>query len=354
MSTHPYSDAAPWRLWRRAVAAPAMADVDPVVDFPFRIIPQDRVVTAGSCFAQHIARHLRAQGYNYWVTEPAHPLLNAATAEAFGYGVYSARYGNLYTARQLLQLTRRAYGNFLPLDDVWAEDGAYFDPFRPAIQPGGFASRLEFQLDQAQHFAAVRRAMAELDVFIFTLGLTESWEDSRDGAVFPLCPGTARGTFDPARHQLRNLSVAETAQDLRDFIALLHSVNPAARVILTVSPVPLVATAEPQHVLTATTYAKANLRVAAEMMSREGLAAYFPSYEIITSPYTRGAYFADDLRSITEDGVAHVMRLFFKHASSGAIAPAAAAAPRPDAFAMMRETVEVLCDETALDPALNR
>ena len=45
--------------------------------------------------------------------------------------------------------------------------------------------------------------------------------------------------------------------------------------------------------------------------------AYFPSYEIITGNFSRGAYFGQDCRSITEDGVNHVMKLFFKHYAKG-------------------------------------
>ena len=87
--------------------------------------------------------------------------------------------------------------------------------------------------------------------------------------------------------------------------------------ILTVSPVPLTATAEDRGVLVSTTLSKSVLRVAAEEISRErDYVAYFPSYEIVTGNYTRGAYFGEDLRSITEAGVAHVMRLFMKHYTS--------------------------------------
>ena len=39
---------------------------------------------------------------------------------------------------------------------------------------------------------------------------------------------------------------------------------------------------------------------------------YFPSYEIITSPAAGNRYYDDDLRSITELGVNHVMRVFFR------------------------------------------
>jgi hypothetical protein len=43
------------------------------------------------------------------------------------------------------------------VDDVWVDGrGRLFDPFRPTIQPDGFASPREYGLDRAQHFATVR------------------------------------------------------------------------------------------------------------------------------------------------------------------------------------------------------
>jgi len=353
MNTHPYSNAEHWRVWRRAVANPAPADVDPVVAFPFRISPEDRVVTAGSCFAQHIARHLRSRGFNYLIAEPAHKLLDRHTAEIFNYGIYSARYGNIYSARQLLQLFQRAYGMFVPLEAPWEEAGALFDPFRPLIQPGGFASRAEFKVDQEQHFAAVRRAFRELDVFVFTLGLTECWESTLDGAVFPICPGTSHGQFNSNLYALRNLSVEENIADLRQFITLLHRTNPSARVMLTVSPVPLIATAEATHVLAATTYSKSVLRVAAEIVSKIDHVAYFPSYEIITGAYARGHYFGEDCRSVTEAGVEHVMRIFFRHATSNpAERDSVPTEVEQRSFDGGRGIVQVICEEESHDQPL--
>ena len=351
--THPYVSAAPHRLWRKAVGA-AGAATDPVVDFPFRLQRQDKVVAAGSCFAQHVARRLQAGGFTFLVTETAHPILPAEVAGAFNYGRYSARYGNIYTARQLLQLVRRAYGRFQPVEDIWnGPHGAWFDPFRPQIQPGGFPTQEEYRLDRAQHFAALRRAFEEMDTLVLTLGLTESWESVEDGAAFPVCPGVAAGTFEPDRHVLRNHSVEEVTADLTAAIVELRAVNPRLKVILTVSPVPLVATAEDAHVLVATTLSKSVLRVAAgAVAAREPDVAYFPSYEIITGPQARGRYFAEDLRSITEAGVDRVMALFFEHATAaGEAAPTPAAAAPPDTFLDgMRAAVDALCDEERLDP----
>lgn len=353
--SHPYHRAEPHRLWRKAVAD-EKDDTDPVVHFPIRIAPEDVVVAAGSCFAQYISRWLQNGGFSFLVTEPAHPILPAEVAEAFHYGRFTARYGNIYTARQLLQLLSRAYGRFEPNEDMWpGENGAFIDPFRPQIQPGGFATIEEFQLDRAQHFSAVRRAFETMDVFIFTLGLTESWESTVDGAVFPVCPGTAGGSFKPDVHMFRNQSVNEIVDDLTAFVDELSSINRTCKVILTVSPVPLVATATDGHVLTATTYSKSVLRVAAEMVAAKyGHVAYFPSYEIITGPQARGRYFAEDLRSMTEAGVERVMGLFFKHATTSQT-PVAAPTDRPDPgephsfLADVRVIVDALCDEEKLD-----
>ena len=358
---HPYASAPDYALWRRAFAGKRPADVDLVNIFPLKITMADKVATAGSCFAQHISRYLWQAGFSVLITESAHPLLNEDEHAAFNYGVYTARYGNIYTSRQLLQLFQRALGRFHPADDCWQSGETVIDPYRPTIQPGGYASRAEFAADRRQHLAAVRRAMEELDVLVFTLGLTELWVNRADGAAYPLCPGVAGGTYDPQQHAFVNLTVDDVVADMTGAIALLREVNPKARVILTVSPVPLVATAEDRHVQVSTTYSKSVLRVAAEMLTaRLPEVFYFPSYEIVTGNFSRGSYFADDLRSVREEGVQHVMALFFRHATEGAPAigvrnAVGTLAPRRDEFLdRMQAVADALCDEELLDPSSRR
>lgn len=348
---HPYQQAADYARWDRGVAAVPPEQVDPVARFPVLLTPSQPVVTAGSCFAQHISRHLKRAGFNFLVTEPGHQLLPDDLRATLNYGVFSARFGNIYTSRQLDQLFRRAYGTFAPEDVVWERpDGRLVDPLRPTIQPGGFATREELLADRTQHLAAVRRAFEEVSVFIFTLGLTECWVSKADGAVFPLAPGVAGGTYDPERHAFVNLSVADVIEEMTRFITNLRSVNPAAVFILTVSPVPLAATALDRHVLVSTAYSKAVLRVAAETLASSlPQVHYFPSYEIVTAPFSRGRYYSDDLRSVTEAGVEHVMSLFFRHATDGGHARAtlepAEASQAPSAPDALDQALEVLCDE---------
>lgn len=332
---------------------------DPVVSPSFRIAPEDAVVTAGSCFAQHVARHLADSGFNFLVTESLNPVFDHKVGAAFNYGLFPARYGNLYTARQLRQLLERAYGLFTPLCDVWdGPDGGVVDPFRPQIQPGGFLSAEELALDREGHFTAVREAFEAMDVFVFTLGLTESWHDKRDGAVYPLAPGVAGGNYDPAIHGFHNFTVDETVVDMCAAIDFIRERNPGVRVIVTVSPVPLNATAVDRHVFTSTTYSKSVLRVAAEQLSViTADCDYFPSYEIITSPFVRGQYYAEDCREVLPAGVNHVMSTFLRHyAETEAVVAdmnSGGSSELPTKKATRRESVEnlleVLCDEEAIN-----
>ncbi|MCO5132371.1 MAG: GSCFA domain-containing protein [Xanthobacteraceae bacterium] len=351
---HPYSDLPSSSRWRASVARPAYHDVDPVNDLPFRITRSTKIATAGSCFAQHIARHLGASGYNYFVTEPPHPLMSETIARKLSYGTFSTRYGNLYTAKQLIQLFQRAYGEFSPKDSIWRNDaGRFVDALRPTILPSGYVSEEECLNDRSYHLKAVRRLFEECDIFVFTLGLTECWISNLDGTVYPVCPGVSGGVFSASDYSFKNFTAKEVYDDLAAFYGKLLSVNPDARVLLTVSPVPLVASASGNHVLSATTYSKACLRVAAEQFIADfPSCGYFPSYEVITGSYNRGRYFAEDLRSVTEEGVQHVMRLFFKHMTdeSEMLRPEIAAPSLIDKHQeIMKAVVETNCDEEALD-----
>ncbi len=346
---HPYEGAPDAARWYRAVAHRSADEIDPVGDVKVRILPGEKIVTAGSCFAQHVARHLAQRGRPCLTTEAAHPLVGPELAATFGYGVYAARYGNLYTTRQLLQLWKRATGAFVPAEDVWEHEGAFYDPFRPIVQPGGFGTRQELEADREQHFAAVVDAFTRMDVFIFTMGLTECWTSVGDGAVFPLCPGVAAGRFDSEGHVLLNLTAEQVAADMEEFIELVRAVNPGLRVIMTVSPQPQTATAEARHVLVEATFSKAKLRVAAERICRMTDVDYFPAYEIVSLPGS--AYFEDDRRSVRDEGISRVMQLFFEHVVEGdASEDAANGVPEEDAYLEhARLLARVICDEDLLD-----
>ena len=308
----PYAGLPDFQIWSRAIEDRPAGFVDPQHAGRFTIDRATRIASAGSCFAQRIAERLRGSGYTYFVAEPGPVWESAEQRRKRNYGAYSARFGDIYTTLQLVQLARRATGSFEPSEPPWPLKGRFADPLRPRVEPGGFASIAVLEADRKQHLAAVRRMLAESEVFVFTLGLTETWVCTDDEAALPLCPGAGVGTFDAERYRFRNLSVAENVQYLDEFLQIARALNPSLRVIFTVSPVPLAATMEPRHVAQSTFWSKAVLRVAAEeMRARYDFVDYFPSYEIVMG-FDGNDGFEADRRTVSANAVDRVMHSFFR------------------------------------------
>lgn len=230
---------------------------------------------------------------------------------------------------------------FSPNEAAWQRsDGSFVDPFRPEVEPAGFNTEHEMEADREAHLEHVRDMFKSLDLFIFTLGLTEAWRSKETGAVFPLAPGVTAGAFDAEKYEFVNFNTEDNIHDLSKFAKHLKNVNPSAKILLTVSPVPLAATFENRSVLTSTTYSKSVLRVAAEeLCSSFHNIHYFPSYEIITGNFSRGSYYEDDLRNVRPEGVSHVMRLFLEHYTQRGSA-------RPTEFSSIEG---VICEEEKLN-----
>ncbi|HEY6897981.1 MAG TPA: GSCFA domain-containing protein [Rhodocyclaceae bacterium] len=309
---HPYKNLPAKAFWRQFVSNTGWRELQLNSEPKFRLQASDRIATAGSCFAQHLTRYLKKSGIAPYVAETAHPLIAAYGGDVASYSQFSARYGNVYTTRQCLELFRQAFGLMPVIDDFVEEGGRCYDLVRPNILKEGFASLAEARADRAAHIACVRRMFETADVFIFTLGLTESWYHADKGHTYPVCPGTVHGEYQPEQHRFRNLSCAEVIEDLDCLISGLKAANPNLKIILTVSPVPLVATKTEKNVLVASQYSKSVLRAACgEVEARYEHVSYFPSFEIISHPASFGQYLESDLRGVTERGVSHVMGSFF-------------------------------------------
>lgn len=194
----------------------------------------------------------------------------------------------------------------------------------------GFGSVEEMLKSRAFSIAAFRESILTCDLLVFTLGLTESWWDATEGVEYPICSGIRAGQFDAKRHVFRNQDYGFVRERLERVISLIRkhrTVGPD--VLLTVSPVPLVATCSGNHVLVATMESKSILRaVAGNLASSLESVSYFPSYEIVNSPVFRGSFFEPDLRSVSTRGVAHVMDCFFAGVGEGCYVQAGAAPAR--------------------------
>ena len=349
-----YDDVPASAKWSAGVARVAPEELDLGTDPGFRIEPDSRIATAGSCFAQNIAKFLEASGFNYLVVEDVPPIFPDAVRSEFNYRVFSARYGNVYTTRQLLQLFDRAFGRNEFDGAPWTlPDHGVADPFRPFIEPSGFVSAEHMHEDRRSHLRAVRSMFETCDVFVFTLGLTEAWVRDSDGSVVPVSPGCGAAAPDGETYSFRNFTYPEVRADLEQFLQSFADVNPSARVVLTVSPVPLIATATTDHVAVATCYSKSVLRaVAGDLASQHDHVSYFPSYDLLCGPAVGIDRYAADRRNVTVDGVSLAMRSFFRH-YCGIDLPAGdtrtASKPGPTQSAIQDDVLDTVCDLEALD-----
>lgn len=345
----PYSNLPPRNFWKSGVAEQVPTEVAGLYQKRFAITTDEPIATAGSCFAQHISRHLKSNGCNVMDVEPPPPGLTLLQAQEYGYELYSARYGNIYHVRQLLQLAKEAFGIWSPVDAIWERNGRWFDAMRPSVEPGGLPSKESVVRHRKNHLNKVKGLFENARLFIFTLGLTEAWQHRASGTIYPTAPGTIAGKFDPTIHQFVNFGCAEIVQDFIEFRTFIKDRNPHLRFLLTVSPVPLVATASDQHVLVATTYSKSVLRAAAgQIYQQYDDVDYFPSYEIIASHFSRGMFFHPNLRSVTQAGVEAVMRVFFEQ-HRFALCDGAEVGSKTSCGSKQLSQDDVICEEVLLE-----
>jgi hypothetical protein len=154
------------------------------------------------------------------------------------------------------------------------------------------------------------------------------------------------------RHGFHNHSYGEILRDMRRALAILRGVSRRLRVLLTVSPVPLTATASGQHVLNATTYSKSVLRaVAGQLAATRKSVDYFPSYEIITAPPYAGRFYAKNQRSVLPEGVDFVMQNCFadQRARFGDAPKPVRKRIKPAVAPVPAISADVRCEEEMLD-----
>jgi hypothetical protein len=359
MAPHPYRNLAAHHFWRLQVSGrrPSDIDYDAAPKFVFDL-SQDCFATAGSCFAQHFGRELDRRGGRLCITETRHPLM-PSEAE-LGYGLFSARYGNIYTTRQLRELVDQVFALREPIFE-WAqrEDGRWVDMLRPTAVSDGYSSPEEARADRVYHLDRARAAFLSATVLVFTFGLTEGWENAERGFVYPICPGTAAGEFDERIHRFKNLSYPECLEDMQYVFDVLLHANPELRVLLTVSPVMLVASFESRGALQSSVASKSVLRAVAEACRNDWHAVdYFPAYEIVSGPQAEGRFYDASRRDVSADGVAAVMDAFFASRFAGSQGlPRAERCDEPSesrvaASGKIEQAIAAECDELLLDPGL--
>ncbi len=197
-----------------------------------------RVTTFGSCFAANLARLLNAAGVsatNLLIEESINsPLANQAFLHALA-----------------------------------------------ASEATAGAAKIEATFG-AGFLAKARDQIRAAEVIVITLGVAPSFFHSDTHAFAFLEP--YRTLLAEGKVYMRTPTVAELKPVVGECFELLRRVNPGARVYVSVSPVPLMGTAELSNTIVADCVSKTTLRAALHELLQEGRAAevhYWPSFEIV-------------------------------------------------------------------------
>lgn len=246
---------------------------------PF-ISPESKVTAFGSCFAEHISAYLNERNYT---------ILNRSDSNAYvvtmGEGIV-----NSYAIRQQFDW---AFRGITPATELWhGYDAASF----------GYDEEVR---------ASTLAIFEQTDVFILTFGLSEVWYDIPTGEVF--WRAVPADKFDPSRHAFRVTTVEENKANIRWIYDTIREFRPGAKIVFTLSPIPLVATFRPVSCITANSVSKAVLRAALDEVVREvrdeGVLHYWPSYEIVQNAFGSGRY-REDRRHIKDEILSYIMGLF--------------------------------------------
>lgn len=269
----------------------------------FQIQPSDRIFCIGSCFAREIEQALKR--LNFEVTSIIRDLPQSENRKGADAGMF-----NKYTIASILNELKWVLDPSTPYSDdavlVENASGLYEDyQLSGSNYSDTLANASAFRAAFNRSYAAIKDA----DVVVVTLGLSEAWLDRSTGLYLNVAPSRHLVKKHPGRFELVVLDYEESLSKLEELYALLQDkLKPGFRMLITVSPVPLLATFRDQDVLVANAYSKAVLRAAVEKFHmRKSNVSYFPSYEFVTLSNPTTVWGDVDYRHVDRYFVEHIM-----------------------------------------------
>ncbi|TKT65852.1 hypothetical protein YA62_010165 [Agrobacterium sp. LC34] len=242
----------------------------------FKISKDDVFFTIGSCFARNVEIELSKLGVKNITSECMIP---AEFYELAG----GARNGalNAYTPPSMLDLIRLRNAPLNNLNGaVQTDDDEFIDLMVSGTRP--------LTKDQAQSLRNqvinTYRRLPEASVVVVTLGYTEAWLDLDHKTYVNRSPGANRKLMKfGERFDFHPINPIEAIDTLEAIVAeIREATGNTAKIILTVSPVPLGGTWTQRDVITANLISKSTLLTAAVAVAdNHNFVDYYPSYELV-------------------------------------------------------------------------
>ncbi len=234
-----------------------------------------RFFTMGSCFARNLAKSLNDSGY-------------------VSHHMEISEYINTTFAN-------RVFVDWLSNSDV---DDVVRDRIVELLPPGASKEN-------------TLQVIKNSDVFILTLGVAAAFFDRATGAFVLPRPTALNSRALAEKFLFRTTSVKENVDNVLHLIEFIRSISPEIKIVVTVSPVPLLASFEHESAVQADCLSKSTMRlVAHEVVSNSNVPniLYWPSFEVFRWAGSNASnyYAADDGAAwhVSEEKVAGTIRAF--------------------------------------------
>ncbi|MCT8469813.1 GSCFA domain-containing protein [Chromohalobacter canadensis] len=270
----------------------------------FSIPENSKIFTIGSCFARNIEDRLSSYGHSFPIK--GYQATPGEYTGQRGRGILN-KFTPLCMLEELLWLTsikeknnfeRETYERFyFPVKGGYAIDLG-LQQYKPVP--------LERFFNRRKNIYSIYNEMSTSDVIVLTLGLIEQW--LYNGKIAQHAPNNKATIFEKENFSFSTLSTKNTYLILEKIEEAIKNINPTAKIIFTVSPVPLEATFTDKHVAVANQLSKSTLLIAAHEIAKKRDIDYFPSFEIVGS-HGNLAY-ESDLRHVKDSIVSDICKIF--------------------------------------------
>ncbi len=254
------------------------------IDIKSKLTIKSPVLTIGSCFARELRFFLNEAGLNSSNFIIPSGLNNSFAIHDFIYWVVNGKTSNI------------AYGYDTNIDGKIVE-------WTPS-----------------EELESYRNYFKKCECFVFTLGLSEVWEEKKTKKVF--WRGVPEKIFEKNQFNFRLTTVEENTNNIIEIIKLIKLINKQTKIFITLSPVPLKGTFFNHSCITSDCVSKSTLRVAIneslkKIQDNDNI-FYFPSFEIVKwiGPYlSLPVYGAEDSssRHVSRYIVINIINLFLRN-----------------------------------------
>ena len=252
-----------------------------VPKYPVTISYRDTIVSIGSCFSEHIARHMLAHKWKVCIN-PFGILYNPVSVCRALHRIATAQ---LYEVSELVSDGE--------LWHSWDHHGRFSHP-----DPDEVVRRINTEIERAHRY------LKEARWLFVTLGTAYVFQLVSSGAVVANCH-----KFPSRYFRRRRLRVSECVDTLSEALQAVRRLNPEVQVLLTISPV--------RHVrdgLIANTRSKSVLHLAVEEVAErnEGV-YYFPAYELLIDVLRDYRFYESDRVHPTREAIEYIWQQMHDH-----------------------------------------